>query len=75
VRWQAAQEVTLSADAKMLPLLDKALAAETDPRSRPGCNSRMRRRVSARPTPASACDAVRTLGDSSDPNLRSCSYR
>jgi hypothetical protein len=32
VRWQAAQEVTLSADAKMLPLLDKALAAETDPR-------------------------------------------
>jgi urea transport system permease protein len=31
VRWQAAQEVTLSADAKMLPLLDKALAAETDP--------------------------------------------
>jgi urea transport system permease protein len=34
VRWQAAQEVTLSADAKMLPLLDKALAAETDPEIR-----------------------------------------
>jgi urea transport system permease protein len=40
VRWQAAQELTLSADAKMLPLLDKALAAETDSRparSAPSC--------------------------------------
>jgi hypothetical protein len=30
MRWQAAQELTASADAKMLPLLDRALAVETD---------------------------------------------
>jgi len=58
MRWQAAQELTLSADAKMLPLLDRALAIETDPeirtrlqfpRSGPACNWRMRKPASVRP--------------------------
>jgi urea transport system permease protein len=70
VRWQAAQELTLSADAKMLPLLDKALAAETD--------SEIRARLQLAHAQASLGStdagvrhaAVRALGESSDPKVR-----
>ena len=70
VRWQAAQELTLSADARMLPLLDKALAVETD------AEIRMRLQLAHAQASLGSTDAavrlaaVRVLGESSDPNVR-----
>jgi urea transport system permease protein len=70
VRWQAAQELTLSADARMLPLLDKALTVETD------AEIRMRLQLAHAQASLGSTDAavrlaaVRVLGESSDPNVR-----
>ncbi|HNC52641.1 MAG TPA: urea ABC transporter permease subunit UrtB [Accumulibacter sp.] len=70
VRWQAAQEVTASADAKMLPLLDRALASETDGEIR----SRLQMahaQASLGSTDAEVrLAAVRVLGESSDPRVK-----
>jgi urea transport system permease protein len=70
VRWQAAQEVTLSADAKMLPLLDKALAGETDPEIKTRLQLAHAQASLGSTDPGVRLDAVRTLGDSSDPRVR-----
>ena len=70
VRWQAAQEVTRSADAKMLPLLDKALAAETDPEIKTRLQLAHAQASLGSTDPGVRLDAVRTLGDSSDPRVR-----
>jgi urea transport system permease protein len=70
VRWQAAQEVTLSADAKMLPLLDKALAAETDPEIKTRLQLAHAQASLGSTDAGVRLDAVRTLGDSSDPRVR-----
>ncbi|MBN8453630.1 urea ABC transporter permease subunit UrtB [Accumulibacter sp.] len=70
VRWQAAQEVNQNADAKMLPLLERALAVEQDAEIR----SRLqlaRAQASLGASDAGVrLDAVRTLGESSDPRVR-----
>ena len=70
VRWQAAQEVTLSADAKMLPLLDKALAAESDPEIRNRLQLAQAQASLGSSDAAVRHAAVRTLGESSDPRVR-----
>ena len=70
VRWQAAQEVTLSADAAMLPLLDKALAAEKDPEIRARLQLAHAQASLGSTDAAVRLAAVRTLGGSSDPRVR-----
>lgn len=70
VRWQAAQAVLQNADASLLPLLNRALAAETD------AEIRIRLRLAHARASLASTDAkvrlaaVRTLGDSSDPQVR-----
>ncbi|MBK7954428.1 MAG: urea ABC transporter permease subunit UrtB [Candidatus Accumulibacter sp.] len=70
VRWQAAQEVTLSAEVKMLPLLDKALAAESDPEIRTRLQLAHAQASLGSTDAAVRHAAVRTLGESSSPKVR-----
>ncbi|MCM8596948.1 urea ABC transporter permease subunit UrtB [Accumulibacter sp.] len=69
-RLQAAHEVAAGADASLLPLLDKALAAETDPE----IVGRLRMAHAQASLTSSDAGvrqaAVRTLGESSDPRVR-----
>ena len=70
VRWQAVQEVAASADAKMLPLLDKALAGETDPAIRNRLRLAHAQASLGSDDPAIRLGAVVALGESSDPKVR-----
>ncbi len=70
VRWQAVQEVAASADARMLPLLDKALAGETDPVIRERLRLAHAQASLGAEDPAVRLGAVVALGESSDPKVR-----
>ncbi|HRF73773.1 MAG TPA: urea ABC transporter permease subunit UrtB [Accumulibacter sp.] len=70
IRWAAAQELALSADAEMLPLLDKALAAETDPEITVRLQLARAQGSLGSSDAVVRLEAVRLLGESSDPNTR-----
>lgn len=70
IRWEAAQELALSADAEMLPLLEKALAAETDPEIKARLQMAQAQGSLGSSDAAVRLNAVRLLGDSGDPNMR-----
>ena len=70
VRWQAAQEVNQNVDAKMLPLLDRALAAEKDPKIRARLQLAHAQASLGSTDAAVRLAAVKTLGESSDPRVR-----
>ena len=70
VRWVAAQELASGTDAELLPLLEKALASETDPEIRARLQMAHAQGSLGSGDAAIRLNAVRVLGDSSDPNIR-----
>jgi urea transport system permease protein len=70
VRLKAAAELAASADAEALPVLDRALAQETDPAVKAELVLGRARASLGSPDPAVRLAAVRDLGASSDPAVR-----
>ncbi|WP_291994150.1 urea ABC transporter permease subunit UrtB [Candidatus Accumulibacter sp. ACC003] len=69
VRWDAAQELASGTDAELLPLLEKALASETDPEIKARLQMAHAQGSLASSDAAVRLNAVRVLGDSGDPNI------
>ncbi|MCP5248673.1 MAG: urea ABC transporter permease subunit UrtB [Candidatus Accumulibacter sp.] len=70
VRWEAAQELASGADAELLPLLDRALASETDPEIKARLQMAYAQGSLGSDDATVRLDAVRLLGESSDANVR-----
>ncbi|MEF8734607.1 MAG: urea ABC transporter permease subunit UrtB [Candidatus Accumulibacter meliphilus] len=69
VRWEAAQELASGADAELLPLLEKALAAEADAGIKATLQMAHAQGSLGSSDAVVRLNAVRLLGDSGDPNL------
>ena len=70
VRLAAAKELTDGADPAMLPLIKKALAEEKDPEIRPLLEIAQATLQLRGPDRTTRLDAIRMLGESSNPNIK-----
>jgi urea transport system permease protein len=70
VRLAAARELTDGADQAMLPLIRKALAAEKDPEIRPLLETAEATLLLRSADRTTRLDAIRTLGQSSNPSIK-----